>query len=108
MAKTCKDSHEITDYSIFHAEKRGFVKFVTWFVTVGVFQIIWYRDFMAYLKEMLFFFVRSWVPKIQAIRNNLLLTNPCDIGGSDEGHQGWCISLLNEELKNPRILKITG
>ena len=37
---------------------------------------------MAYLKEMLFFFVRSWIPKIQAIRNNLLLTNPCDIGGA--------------------------
>ncbi len=28
--------------------------------------------------------------------------------GSDKGHQGWCIFLLNEELKNPRILKITG
>ena len=28
--------------------------------------------------------------------------------GSENGHQGWCIFLLNEELKNTRILKTTG
>ena len=33
----------------------------------------------------------------------------CDIGGviMVARGQGWCFSLLNEELKNPRILKIT-
>ena len=27
---------------------------------------------------------------------------------SDKGRQGWCTFLLNEDLKNPGILKITG
>ena len=45
-----------------------------------------------------FDFFSMWVPK------NL----PCDILGSDKGHHGWCIFLLHEELRNARILKITG
>ena len=36
---------------------------------------------------------------------DLLLS--CDIGGAIWS-QGWCIYLLNEELKHPRILKLTG
>lgn len=33
---------------------------------------------------------------------------PYDIGGAILHRRGWCIFLLNEDLKNPKILRITG
>ena len=81
-----------------------------WFVFVGPQEILanWLWKCHEFLEGKFL-----WIPPLTILwplQFRRILWQPCDIGGAKDvtASQGWCIFLLNEELKNPESSKSRG